>query len=124
MSDDELAIKSIEKIGLLMDKTDIGFTLVHSEALSLAISALQERIERDNPKPLTLQELLFSKQNPVFIRGEFPNGWQICYGKRKSKKRGEEVINFGNGVYKKINEYNKTWIAYRYKPKEEQHDRD
>lgn len=64
-------------------------------------------------EPLTLEQLRETDGKPVWIDGEYPNGWRICYGKRPRKRRGREVINFGNGVLQFEDEYGKTWLAYR-----------
>ncbi|BAL01916.1 hypothetical protein OBV_p-00610 (plasmid) [Oscillibacter valericigenes Sjm18-20] len=64
-------------------------------------------------EPLTLEQLREMDGEPVWIDGEYPNGWRICYGKRHRKRHGRDVINFGNGVLQFEDEYGKTWLAYR-----------
>ena len=89
-------------------------------AFALAISALRERIERESPKPLTLDELREMGGEPVWITS--PTGgtgvWRVCYGERARRRCGEKVIYFAVGICENISDYGKTWLAYRYNPKE------
>lgn len=77
------------------------------------LAALREQEERENPKPLTIEELRQMKGEPVWVQGpgipEYGR-WAIV----------EDA--FGNSLFL-VNDFTchdigKTWEAYRYKPKE------
>ena len=96
------------------------------EAVSAAIAALREKAERENPKPLTLEELRKMDGEPVWVN-------DLC-----TKAHSEYcVISIGKPmVFQDIDHYNaayipgvehtwyefcdygREWIAYRHKPKE------
>ena len=84
------------------------------EAMQLASAALREKAERENPKPLTIEELKQMKGEPVWVQSpgvpEYGR-WAIV----------EDA--FGNSLYL-VNDFTchdigKTWEAYRHKPKGE-----
>lgn len=87
------------------------------EMAEIALQALQEQEERENPKPLTIEELHGMIGEPVWVQGPgLPQygRWAIV----------EEA--FGNSLYL-VNDFTchdigKTWIAYHHKPKEESHE--
>ena len=85
-------------------------------AFALAISALRERIERGNQKPLTLDELREMGGEPVYVvwpDGRIKNGWMIV---------GSTIwIDlFWDDLHDERSDYGFAWVAYRYKPKEAQ----
>lgn len=45
------------------------------EALECGLTALRAQSERENPKPLTLEELKQRKWKPIFIAPETKDGW-------------------------------------------------
>lgn len=83
------------------------------EAHQLAITALREKAEREDSKPLTIEELKQMIGEPVWVQGpgipEYGR-WAIV----------EDA--FGNSLFL-VNDFTchdigKTWEAYRHKPKE------
>lgn len=75
-----------------------------SEALSMAIAAIREREEPENPKPLTLDELRQMDGQPVWVRA---NHYGECY------------VHFRINYWLQENGHGKSWLAYRSKPKED-----
>ena len=83
-------------------------------AIDRALIALRLEMQRDNPKPLTIEELKQMKGEPVWVQGP----GQPEYGRWAIVEDA-----FGNSLYL-LNDYTchdigKTWEAYRHKPKEE-----
>ena len=76
-------------------------------ALELAVVALQEKAERENPAPLTMEELVQMDAVPVWIKDKHSSGYEFS----------EDAADYFEGRNPK--EYGKTWIAYRHKPKED-----
>lgn len=64
--------------------------------------------------PLTLEELREMDGEPVWCE-KFE--WRICYG--VSDFRGCLCMETGAGSCIQLNDYGKTWLAYRRKPEEE-----
>lgn len=95
----------------------------YKEALSMAVAALREQEERENPKPLTLDELRKMDGEPVFIvdlvHKSEPNvsdlwgGWIVF-----TKHNQNGFIPRGGGFFSNYG-YGKSWLAYRNKPKED-----
>lgn len=83
------------------------------EALNMAIAALQEKLERENPKPLTLEELRQLNAGEVIwhksLQGLSSN-WCVL--------RHDDINIFKTELT--AARYGKTWIAYRHKPKEDE----
>ena len=77
------------------------------EALSMAITALQEQEERENPKPLTIEDLKQSEGRSVW--------WDWCGEYCLCKK---EYVVTSNGTFS-FNFVVNNGNAYRNKPKEE-----
>jgi hypothetical protein len=89
----------------------------------IAATALREKAEREDPQPLTLQEVL-EINDPVWL--EYKEGsrlywnsdWaQVTKGITPSRVA---IWWFGNECEEtpRIEDYGKTWLAYRHKPKE------
>ena len=92
---------------LLRDRTPLRGIVA---ALDMALDALKEKAERENPAPLTLEELRRMKAGEVIwhesIQG-LDGGWLVL--------RNHDIKMFQaeiTGI-----RYGKTWIAYRHKPK-------
>lgn len=96
------------------------------EAVRAAVAALQEKAEREDPKPLTLEELRQMDGELVYLK-------VIDKSDRQNPHRSEwsevflwnQNINFwrfGNEceIEPKPENYGKTWVCYRHKPKEGQ----
>ena len=92
------------------------------EACRMGADALREQQERENPKPLTLDELRQMDGEPVwihFIGGVVirNDGWFIV-----SQIGTSEIFLSGKvSVYKNFWYYGETWLAYRQKPEEADH---
>ena len=76
------------------------------EALTMAVSALREREERENPKPLTIEDLKQSEGRSVW--------WDWCGEYCLCKK---EYVVTSNGTFS-FNFVVNNGNAYRNKPKE------
>jgi hypothetical protein len=88
-----------------------------NDALDMAIEALREKAERENPKPLTLEELKERVGKPVWIQKEH-------YGEYKVFKKHHDSLNkYGKRYWFTDKEilfechYGETWLAYDYEPK-------
>jgi len=90
-----------------------------TKAMKIAIQALREKLERENPKPLTLEEVIEMPGEPVWC----------CY-----EKENKEIVTdcrlvsrgaFGcigiDEKYLLFREYGVKWLAYRYEPKGIEH---
>lgn len=90
-------------------------------ATELAIAALRAQQERDDPKPLTLDELRELGGEPVWCAGKSRFGVAFEAWKVISKYNStERVIRFTDGDDRLPESYGKTWLAYRTRPKEAQ----
>ena len=83
------------------------------EAARIALECLREKAERENPKPLTIEELRQINGEPVWLDGF---EWRVCYG--TSTFTGSEYLETGMGCSIPLDGYGQTWFAYRHKPKE------
>ena len=88
---------------------DSRYTILR-EALDMAISALrqQETVANRN-EPLTLDELRKMDGEPVWLVNQNGGRWVIMSGAYLWDSR-------------KNADYGKTWLAYRQKPEEDDHD--
>lgn len=79
------------------------------EALTMAIDALKEKAERENPAPLTIEELRQMDGQPVWIDDwwEDSHGWELSM----------DAADYFDGERRTEKEYGSIWIAYRHKPK-------
>ena len=84
------------------------------EAFDAAIAALQEKAEREDPKPLTIEELHNMIGEPVYIVGRFSSRWEIFVGYNDCSIWNETQIFYSTLRYGDL------WVAYRHKPKEGQ----
>lgn len=79
--------------------------------------AIREKQERENPKPLTIEELIQMQDQPVWLKylnNPVCDRWGIVEG--ASEIEGQKYL-FLRGEYG-YSEYGKGVVAYRYKPKE------
>ena len=90
----------------------------------IAATALREKAEREDPKPLTLEELRQMDGEPVWLKVIDKND-----SRNPHRSEWSEVFlwvqnisfwRFGNECEIEPNpdNYGKTWLAYRHKPKE------
>lgn len=88
------------------------------------VAALRAQQERENSKPLTLDELREMGGEPVWCKGKSRFGVNFEAWKVLSKYSStEEVIRFTDGDDRLPESYGKTWLAYRYKKEEAQDER-
>ena len=94
-------------------------TVTENEKLTVdfIVAAIREKQERENPKPLTLDELREMAGEPVFIVTKHGSNWDIV---NVSKEDGGPYPvyfqRYGRGLQE--NGYGKTWLAYRSEPQE------
>ena len=108
--------EAIKRIRNHMDVHRIGqYPHIYiGEALTMAIAALQEKAEREDPKPLTIEELRQMDGESVWIvwpDGRIKSQWWIV------ESVGWYLMEFSEPDM--VKRYGEVWIAYRYKPKEE-----
>lgn len=84
-----------------------------TNALRKAADMLQSNHNEKLNAPLTLDELREMDGEPVWCE-KFE--WRICYG--VSDFRGCLCMETGAGSCIQLNDYGKTWRAYRRKPEE------
>ena len=97
------------------------------EAVSAAIAALREKAEREDPKPLTLEELRQMIGEPVYVVplagkpmcavGENKGEWCVVFSWFNNSEIELEIPGDVCNSYQG-EKCGKTWIAYRHKPKE------
>lgn len=100
----EEAITFAENAQILTDE------FVLQEFYRLAEGAIRAQQERENPKPLTLDELREMVGEPVWIDDWFEDfhGWELS----------EDAADYFDGESREVEEYGCRWVAYRHKPKE------
>lgn len=115
--------KSVLSAAMSMDDAKVLDMVVRVyEANELALIALREKAERDNPKPLTIEELRQLDEEPVWVK---PEGTTAGYGMwceviyNRLTRRVEALIPGVEHTWFEGDEYGETWTAYRRKPKEE-----
>lgn len=86
------------------------------EALNMAIAALREKQAQENPKPLTIEELRAIKNEPVWLMwpdNRIKSQWWLI------NSYDWLMMEFDDPIMER--KYGETWIAYRHKPKEDDH---
>ena len=87
------------------------------ELYELVLAALREKQERENPEPLTLEELRHMDGEPVWIVAKhyrtFADVVQVM-----GRDKGDDFVGFKICYNLQENGHGKTWNAYRHKPKE------
>ena len=79
------------------------------------LDAIREKKERENPKPLTIEELRQMDQQPVYVVPADSHDSEWCV------MCNDEACIPGCDYWAwGIKDYGKTWTAYRHKPKEEE----
>ena len=92
----------------------------------IAAAALQEKAEREDPKPLTLEELRQMEGEVVWFevidKSDRSVPYESVWGQVCLYSWDDDVWfwRFGNEceIDPKNENYGKTWICYRHKPKE------
>lgn len=95
---------------LLLNRKDFVF----NEAIIMAITALREKAEREDPKPLTLEELRHMDGEPVYIvyASAQPCEWVVF------DHHNDDGFGTSDNSWWFAKCYGKFWEAYRHKPKE------
>jgi hypothetical protein len=82
----------------------------------LAIKALQEKQERENPQPLTLEQLKSMDTKPVYcagIKNKALTGWGlVCTA-------NNEIIDSFCDLWQ-FEDYEKEYVSYAHKPEQEE----
>lgn len=91
-----------------------GVTDLYLIDKKFAADAIREKLEREDPKPLTLEELRQMDGEPVWIDDwwEDSHGWELSM----------DASDYFEGERRTEKEYGSIWVAYRHKPKEAHHD--
>lgn len=85
------------------------------DALKCAISALEERIDREKNEPLTLDDLKMMIGEPVFIVTSGLKEWCIVHSYHRPEVIGRAFIMTRRTAEKRqyaFDGYGKTWMAY------------
>ncbi|MFV0515808.1 MAG: hypothetical protein ACK5MV_00210 [Aminipila sp.] len=98
------------------DKKTIDQASNLQSAYMLLAKALQEKAERENPKPLTFEQLKERVEKPIYIVTGGNSYWIVIDSVQ------EEYMLSGNTFYWR-DDFNDTWFAYNHKPKEATYDR-
>lgn len=124
MSENMTDIKAIECLKQIDSR--IGLKYINGEAdayvpdylrkaVCVAIQAMQEKLERENPEPLGLQELKLMVGDPIYcvsLDGEEENQWAIL-----GYSMAGDIGVWAEDIYIFLErDYGKTWLAYRHKP--------
>ena len=84
----------------------------------IRLDALKEKAEREDPKPLTFEEMMQMDGQPVWVQQQTgKSGWCVVL-KWRYKDRFTALIPGCSGFWHNSEDYEMTWIAYRSKPKE------
>ncbi|MDD3393803.1 MAG: hypothetical protein PHG19_04065 [Anaerotignum sp.] len=111
-------MNEIEAIEIIK-KVDICCNAAET-ARDLAIQALQEKLEQENQKPLTLEELRCMDGEPVYtVRGlhlpcENDKWWAIIHTFPNCEFA--HFIAHGKEFSADFEDYGVRWLAYRHKP--------
>lgn len=123
---------TLERAIQILDRTKTNHLTMniseYDEALTIARECISEKIERDNPKPLTFLELMDMIGEPVWLYDYGVYHWALvsgCMDYTNSKGEKGKLVNF---IFETDNSYpgdsfpldcmGDYWIAYKYKPKE------
>lgn len=85
-----------------------GFTDLYLLDRRFVTEALKEKMEREKPEPLTLDELRQMDRVPVYI-DDWPtdfHGWELS----------EDARDYFEG--RDVRQYGHAWVAYRFNPEE------
>lgn len=90
-----------------------------TQAYVEGLATLRAQQERENPKPLTRDELRGMVGEPVYISnmGEsfgLLGGWAVI------EEISDNLVSIQGGGWFTFRGYGQTWLAYRYKPQEAQ----
>ena len=116
------AADAIERLKSELTQEKIDNTNLIGELATVAAERDRYKAERENPQPLTLEEVKehITKGHPNDIKPlyvDFKPTIPIDY-----TSRWRDAYNLSRLIAGRGDEYGKTWIAYRSKPKEDDHD--
>lgn len=99
-----------------------GVTDLYLIDKKFAADAIKEKLEREDPKPLTIEELRKMDGEPVYVSDlRRPQNSEYCIIRADEPFVDEfscaEIAGCEFDWYQ-FNEYGERWIAYRHKPKE------
>lgn len=104
---------------------EAGVTDLYLIDKKFAADAIREKLEREDPKPLTIEELKQMQGEPVWVK---PLNADAVKGKGQwcvidfYKNSFDALIPGIDNTWYESEDYGKTWVAYRHKPKEDHHD--
>ena len=107
--------KQMKQIGIDYSKGEdmTAITLIGDTAETV-IKSLQEKLARENPQPLTLDELKDRNGKPVWIYSlTIEKGY---WGIVSTYDFNGSLMLCGSEFMEKLSDYNKTWAAYDNKP--------
>jgi len=90
----------------------------------IRVEAIREKLERNNPKPLTLDELKERAGKPVWIRELYGSPELLRFDRFEpaTYHSGDDARfdQFGTtrGIIRWLCKYGETWLAYDHEPKE------
>ena len=116
----ERKMSEIERAIEWFENRKAGIALPGARMMNnLALTALRAQLERENPKPLTVEELKERVGKPIFTvtSGVVGSGrWEFL----RDEHKGTLYLATMDERYEAPEDtYGKTWLAYRYQPKEE-----
>ena len=95
------------------------------KAVDMAISALRAKQGQERNAPLTLDELRKMGGEPVFVVTDRLKEWCLVHSHNSDDVIGGGIIMTRRTAEKRTYQYacyGKTWLAYRQKPEEDDHD--
>ena len=97
-----------------------GQVQCHEETMRMAVDALRAQQERENPKPLTVDELRQMDGKPVWFvdLDDLFGEWRVIESIWPNEASSEFEWRAEDTT--RSEDYSKTWLAYRYPPKEAQ----
>lgn len=116
----EEAIKNRERCLRYLEGCAVGTDKEGVEAVRLSLAALREKAERENPKPMTLDELRQMDGEPAYfvsLRDGF-SAWGIVRVVNMSQTWFIAVAG-SERAFGERDSYGTEWIGYRSKPKED-----
>lgn len=110
------AAEAISNIEVAIAEVEWEYPIGYAAAFEMAIEALREKQEREDPKPLTIEELAKMHGEPIWVAER--EEWAIVEVDTNGKWAGKPFAN-GNGFNYDITK--RKLHCYRYKPKEADH---
>lgn len=99
-------------------KDMIALTVLNGKSAEYTVEALEEKIARENPKPLTWLQLTGRDKKPVYVvlTGKEKGTWALFIAPEPNCRAGEFM--FTDGPYDcNAESCGLSWNAYDYEPK-------